>query len=96
MSRTVRITHPFHPLRGRPFEFVARRLVWGEPRVCFYDGQERLRLVPASWTDIDPPDPFDVCAAGRCPFRAADLARLALLVSQLKEERGVKETTPHA
>ncbi|MGZ6946290.1 MAG: DUF5372 family protein, partial [Acidimicrobiia bacterium] len=26
----MRVTHPFHPLYGRDFEFVAHRHNWGE------------------------------------------------------------------
>ncbi|MGZ6690002.1 MAG: DUF5372 family protein, partial [Solirubrobacteraceae bacterium] len=29
----MRVTHPFHPLYGRDFEFVAHRHNWGEDRV---------------------------------------------------------------
>jgi hypothetical protein len=86
----VRITHPFHPLRGQAFEFVARRVNWGEPRVWVHDAGGRLRSFPAGWTDVDAPDPFDVRAAGRCPFRAQDLAGLAVLVRRLTEHDGVK------
>ena len=33
--RRVRVTHPFHPLYGRDFEFVAHRHNWGEDRfIC--------------------------------------------------------------
>ena len=32
-GRVVRVTHPFHPLFGRRFEFEAGRRNWGEDRV---------------------------------------------------------------
>jgi hypothetical protein len=30
------VTHPFHPLYGRDFEFVAHRQNWGEDRYWYY------------------------------------------------------------
>ncbi len=48
-------------------------------------GAERLRSLPAAWTDIEGPDPFVVLAAGRAFFRVADLRALALLLPQLIE-----------
>jgi hypothetical protein len=32
------VTHPFHPLVGRDFEFVVHRQKWGEDRVHLHDG----------------------------------------------------------
>jgi Family of unknown function (DUF5372) len=62
------VTHPFHPLSGRDFEFVVYRKNWGEDRVHLRDGSGQLFSVPAGWTDVAAPDPFVVGAAGRCPF----------------------------
>lgn len=46
-------------------------------------GQQRLRSLPASWTDVDDADPFVVLARGRTPFRTADLISLVDLVREL-------------
>jgi hypothetical protein len=57
----------------------------------------RLRSVPAGWTDVDPPDPFVVIAAGRSAFRAADLLALACLLDGIRPprpSRRVKRTSP--
>ena len=35
-AQTFRVTHPFHPLRGRTFPLVDCRQTWGEDRVYFY------------------------------------------------------------
>jgi Family of unknown function (DUF5372) len=35
----VPVTHPFHPLSGRGFEFVAYRQNWGEDRVRLHDAR---------------------------------------------------------
>jgi hypothetical protein len=74
------VTHPFHPLAGRDFEFVEHRQNWGEDRVCLHDEDGQLFSLPAGWTDAAAADPFVVIAAGRCPFTADGLLALADLV----------------
>ena len=81
------MTHPFHPLLGKSFELRTYRKTWGEDRVFFYEG-ERLRALPASWTDAAPADPFVVIAEGRAHFRPEDLLRLAELVHEQRDARG--------
>jgi hypothetical protein len=44
------VTHPFHPLYGRDFEFVAHRQNWGEDRVHLHDETGQLFSLPAAWT----------------------------------------------
>jgi len=95
----VRVTHPFHPQSGREFEFVKRRRSWGEDRVFFYGPDGELAWLPAAWTDVVAEDPFVVVAAGRAPFRAADLLELAALVGRLRtappaDAAGVRGSTP--
>ena len=76
--------HPFHPLRGREFELVAYAHTWGEHRVFFRGpGDERVRSLPAGWTDVEGQDPFLVLAAGRTFFRVADLVVLAGVLAGL-------------
>jgi len=43
--------------------------------------------LPAGWTDAVAPDPFVVVAAGRAPFRTADLLAAADLVARLRGRR---------
>jgi len=76
----VRVTHPFHPWRGREFVFVAVRQTWSQDRVFFLDGDGVQHSLPVGWTDAAGPDVFVAVAAGRCPFRVADLLALAGLV----------------
>jgi Family of unknown function (DUF5372) len=80
------VTHPFHPLFGRQFEFVVRRRNWGDDRVYYHDERGELGSLPTAWTDVADTDPFVVMAAGRCPFRVADLLVLADLVDQLRSQ----------
>jgi len=81
------VTHPFHPLAGRDFEFFAYRQNWGEDRVHLHDETGQLFSLPAGWTDVAAADPFVVVAAGRCPFTTAGLVALADLVDQLRAQR---------
>jgi hypothetical protein len=96
--RRVRVTHPFHPLAGRDFEFVAYRQNWGEDRVHLHDENGQLFSLPAAWTDVAAADPFVVIAAGRCPFTTDGLLALADLVGRLRARRddgeGVKKIMP--
>ena len=59
--------------------FVAVRQTWAEDRVFFLDGEGRQHSLPVGWTDAAGPDVFVTVAAGRCPFRVADLLVLARL-----------------
>ena len=78
------MTHPFHPLFGRQFEFVARRRNWGEDRVYCHGVEGELGSLPTGWTDVAEVDLFVEIAAGRSPFRVVDLLELADLVDRLR------------
>ena len=82
------MTHPFHPLHGRKFRVVMYRNNWGENRVFFVDDQGQTSWMPASWTSIEPLDPFVALAAGRATFRAQDLVELARLIRVLQPQTG--------
>ncbi len=93
-----RITHPFHPLKGEEYELVGFAHTWGEHRVFFRkQADQRVYSLPASWTDVEEPDPFVVMSAGRSLFRPTDLLALADLLESLrppKRPRRVRRTTP--
>ena len=59
--------------------FVAVRQTWAEDRVFFLDAEGRQHSLPVGWTNAAGPDVFVSVAAGRCPFRVADLLALARL-----------------
>jgi len=82
--RRVRVTHRFHSLSGRDFEFVACRRNWGEDRVYCRDADGEWFSLPAAWTDVAPADPFVVIAVGRCPFTAEGLLAAADLIDRLR------------
>ena len=94
----MRVTHRFHPLAGRDFEFVAHRQNWGEDRVHLHDENGVLFSLPAGWTDVVPASPFVVIADGRCPFTVDGLLALADLIGRLRslptDGEAVKKITP--
>ena len=81
------MTHPFHPLSGRDFEFVAHRQNWGEDRVHLHDENGQLFSLPAGWTDVAAADPFVVIAAGRCPFTTDGLLASRIWSDRLRAQR---------
>ena len=93
-ARYFRVTHPFHPWRGRQFEFVDCRLCWGEWRVFYYTEDGQVAYFPSAWTDAGQVDPFVVLSRGRAVVRFEDLLRLVKLVEDLKQ-RIVKEIKPN-
>lgn len=66
----------------------------------FFDAQGQLRSLPATWTDVDPPDALTDAAAGQSFFRADDLLTLVALIGEIKSRhirrrRRVKQIVPH-
>jgi len=66
---------------------ATRRQNWGEDRVTFYDDDGRLRSMPSSWTDVDPPDIFAQASGGRSHLRVDDLAELVRVIEGVEEGR---------
>ena len=83
-TQTFRVTHPFHPLRGRTFPLVDCRQTWGEDRVYFHDDSGQLARLPLQWTDVVPDDPRVEVGAGRAHSRYDDLCRLVDLLTGLE------------
>jgi len=82
VNRRFRVTHPFHPLRGREFDTLDERWSWGKRWLYCCEDDGRLFCVPASWTDQAEQDPFVVISAGRAMARVEDLLRLAELLAR--------------
>ena len=51
----------------------------------FLDGDGRQFSLPVGWTDAAEPDAFVTMAAGRSPFRFADLVELGRLIDGLSD-----------
>ncbi len=84
----MRVTHPFHPLRGRAYRFVYSKHCWGQDRV-FCEGEDgEIRSFPTSWTDLAGADAFVTVAAGRSAFRVTDLLELADFLGRAKVGAG--------
>jgi Family of unknown function (DUF5372) len=56
-----------------------------EDRVFFVDGDGRQLSPPVGWTDAAEPDAFVTMAAGRSPFRCAELVELRRLIDGLSD-----------
>ena len=85
--KTFKITHPFIPQCGLEYEYVDRRLSWGQERVVYFDKNGDLATIPTSWTDVAEPDLFVLQSAGRSNFRYAYLVELAKLIKYLKNNK---------
>ncbi len=85
--KTFKITHPFIPQYGIEYEYVDRRLNWGQDRVVYFDKNGDSGTVPTSWTDVTEPDLFNLQSAGRSNFRYQDLVELAKLLKYLKKHK---------
>lgn len=59
---------------------------WRVDRVFVFGDDGTLKSLPTSWTDVGEPDVFVVIAAGRSPFRVADLLALAEIVDGLRRD----------
>jgi hypothetical protein len=60
--------------------FVAVRHTWGEDRVFFFADDGTQKSLPRAWTDVADRDVFVTLAAGRSPFRIADLLVLTEII----------------
>jgi hypothetical protein len=61
------------------------RQTWSEDRVFLLDEEGCQHSLPVGWTDAIEPAVFVSVAAGRSPFRVADLIRLASLIDGLRD-----------
>jgi hypothetical protein len=80
------VTHPFHPLSGRTFEFVTCHRNWGGEIVYYSDEAGNLCSLPLKWTSLAAVDLFVSVSAGRAAFRVSDLLELSGMLASLKSE----------
>ena len=73
----MRITHPFHPLRGQRFPLLYRGHTGEERWVVLQRPDGSVLRLPIEWTDLRAPDGYGDVARGRSRFRLPDLVRLA-------------------
>lgn len=79
----MRITHPFHPFRGRQLVCVGERYTRYGATLLLQIDDRWVCAVPPQWTDVVAPDPEIVMGEQRALFRVVDLLELARLVDQL-------------
>lgn len=83
----MRVTHPFHPLRGRQLVCVGERYNRYGTRLLLRVDEEHVCSVPRQWTDVVAPDLEVIVGEGRALLRVADLLELADLVAHLVERQ---------
>lgn len=82
----IHVTHPFSPLKGRPFELVERKYCWGEDRVLCFDENGFYRRLLTSWTDYSPQSAFEEISNGRAVLSDKTMIELARIIEQLASE----------
>jgi hypothetical protein len=72
------VTHPFHPLFGREFEFVAHRQNWGDDRVHLHDENGALFSLPAGLhaAGTNPITAMQVQTTDQAPTKKVALSRI--------------------
>ena len=79
----MRVTHPFHPLRGQQLPCVGERYNRYGMTLLLETGDGAVCSVRPQWTDVVAPDPEIVLGGRRALLRVADLLELARLVNRL-------------
>ena len=80
------ITHPFHPLYDKKIKIVSLKQTWGEDRVSYHQEDGRLTSIPACWTTVYEPHPFNLISQGRSAFRFRELLELVGLIEEFMSE----------
>ena len=83
----ARITHPFHPLKGKSFPILKVRRVAGADRLSLRGSADGSLAVPLEWTDQAPPSPFEHLGIEPSILDFRYLLELVELVQQLKSEK---------
>ena len=82
--QTFLVTHPFHPLHGQQIELLGVRHNSNDSYLFFLGADGNSRSIPASYTNVQSPDPLTTFAGGRAFFRATDLVEMARLIQELE------------
>ena len=85
----VRVTHPFHPWRGRELEVLRRDIHYGEDRIFCRSQYGHVCSLPTAWTSLSERPVY--APAERAPlFLACDLLELVELVRQWREQEALQ------
>lgn len=79
------ITHPFHPMKGKTFGLIERKLVWCDDRILYLDKDSNLRLIQTNFTDIYEEGPFVAISNGRCDITFDSLVSLVNIIKAIKQ-----------
>ena len=84
-KKTVRITHPFSPDKGKEFTLIDRKNFWGDERLILINEKGKRKRFNASWTDYEPPTLFREISAGRAYLSDVKALELAELLHRLMD-----------
>jgi hypothetical protein len=73
-------------LFGKKIQIVSIKQNWGEDRVFYRQEDGELISIPAGWTSLYEPHPFNVISQGRSVFRFRELLELARLIEDFMSE----------
>ncbi len=79
----MRVTHPFHPLRGQQLPCVGERYNRYGMTLLLKADDGAVYAVRPQWTDVMAPDPEIVLGEQRALFRVTDLLELLRLLDRL-------------
>ena len=83
-KRTIKVTHPFHPLFGKEFTLLNCKQGEDERIVKFRLQDGSLRSIPLDWCDLRSPDPYLDIGGGHSLFRVEDLLKLSDLIKKVR------------
>ena len=66
---------------------LAHKKNWGEDRVGYKDEESKYHSIPANWTDLTPPDPFERYDNNKVYFRIFDLIELKNIIDKSKSQK---------
>ena len=67
-------------------EIVSITQNWGEDRIFYHQDDGLLTSIPACWTSVYEPHPFNVISKGRSVFRFQELLELTGLIEGFMSE----------
>jgi hypothetical protein len=84
LSDWVTITHPFHPLHGKAFQFLSTRNYRGNCFISLRDLERGTFSVPVDWTDRSETQLYQAAGVQPTLLCAVHLVELAELVETIK------------
>jgi hypothetical protein len=82
----VKITHPYHPLRGKHFSYLKSRYARGVECLVLKGSESGTFAVPRDWTDQARPDAYRDANVSPRYLKLACLLSIVELVDSISEK----------